>query len=32
MDRDILAPGPDLRWHVSTLVDGRRSNGEKSEE
>ena len=29
MDREILAPGPDLRWHVSTLVDGRRSNGEK---
>lgn len=29
MDREILAPGPDLRWHVSKLVDGRRSNGEK---
>jgi putative restriction endonuclease len=28
MDREILAPGPDLRWHVSKLVDGRRSNGE----
>ena len=29
MDRDILAPGPDLHWHVSQLVDPRRSNGEK---
>lgn len=29
MDRDIIAPGPDLHWHVSRLVDPRRSNGEK---
>ena len=29
MDRDILAPGPDFEWHVSKLVDPRRSNGEK---
>jgi predicted restriction endonuclease len=28
MDRDILAPGPDLHWHVSKLIDPRRSNGE----
>ena len=29
MDRDILAPGPDLHWHVSKLIDPRRSTGEK---
>lgn len=29
MDRDIIAPGPDHHWHVSKLVDPRRSNGEK---
>lgn len=29
MDRDIIAPGPDLRWHTSALIDPRRSNGEK---
>lgn len=29
MDRDILAPGPDLHWHVSKIIDPRRSNGEK---
>jgi putative restriction endonuclease len=29
MDRDIIAPGPDLHWHVSKFVDPRRSNGEK---
>lgn len=29
MDRDIIAPGPDLHWHVSKLIDPRRSNGEK---
>jgi putative restriction endonuclease len=29
MDRDIIAPGPDLHWHVSKLLDPRRSNGEK---
>jgi predicted restriction endonuclease len=30
MDRDIIAPGPDLRWHVSRLIDPRRSTGEKN--
>jgi putative restriction endonuclease len=29
MDRDIIAPGPDLHWHVSKRLDLRRSNGEK---
>ncbi len=29
MDRDILAPGPDHRWHVSRAIDPRRSTGEK---
>lgn len=29
MDRDIIAPGPDHRWHISNLIDPRRSNGEK---
>jgi len=29
MDRDIIAPGPDLHWHVSKLIAPRRSNGEK---
>lgn len=29
MDREIIAPGPDLHWHVSKLIDPRRSNGEK---
>ena len=29
MDRDIIAPGPDLHWHISRLIDPRRSNGEK---
>lgn len=29
MDRDIIAPGPDLHWHVSKLIDPRRSNGER---
>jgi putative restriction endonuclease len=29
MDRRILAPGPDRRWHISPLIDPRRSNGEK---
>ena len=29
MDRDIIAPGPDLHWHVSKHLDPRRSNGEK---
>jgi hypothetical protein len=28
MDRRILAPGPDRRWHISPLIDPRRSNGE----
>ena len=40
MDRDIIAPSPDLHWHVSPLIDPRtrpgiaegeagRSNGER---
>jgi putative restriction endonuclease len=29
MDRNIIAPGPDLHWHVSKLIDPRRSNGER---
>lgn len=29
MDRNIIAPGPDLHWHISRLIDPRRSNGEK---
>jgi putative restriction endonuclease len=29
MDRNIIAPGPDLHWHVSRLIDPRRSTGEK---
>ncbi len=29
MDRDIIAPGPDHHWHVSKVLDPRRSNGEK---
>lgn len=29
MDRDVLAPGPDLRWHVAKAIDPRRSTGEK---
>lgn len=29
MDREIIAPGPDMHWHVSKLIDPRRSNGEK---
>ncbi len=29
MDRDIIAPGPDLQWHVAKHLDPRRSNGEK---
>ena len=29
MDRDIIAPGPDLHWHISRLIDPRRSNGER---
>jgi len=29
MDHEIIAPGPDLHWHVSKLIDPRRSNGEK---
>jgi putative restriction endonuclease len=28
MDRDIIAPGPDLHWHVSRVLDARRSTGE----
>jgi putative restriction endonuclease len=29
MDRDIIAPGPDLHWHISPAIDPRRSNGER---
>ena len=29
MDRDLIAPGPDHHWHVSRILDTRRSNGEK---
>ena len=29
MDRDLIAPGPDLHWHVARVLDARRSNGEK---
>lgn len=29
MDRDIIAPGPDLQWRIPKLIDPRRSNGEK---
>jgi hypothetical protein len=29
MDRDIIAPGPDLHWQVSRFIDARRSSGEK---
>jgi putative restriction endonuclease len=30
MDRNIIAPGPDMYWHVSRLIDPRRSTGEKA--
>lgn len=29
MDRDLIAPGPDHYWHISNILDPRRSNGEK---
>lgn len=29
MDRHLIAPGPDLTWHVSPVLDPRRSNGEE---
>ncbi len=29
MDRDLIAPAPDHHWHVSQLIDPRRSNGER---
>lgn len=29
MDRSLIAPCPDHRWHVSSIIDPRRSNGEK---
>ncbi len=29
MDRDIIAPGPDLHWHISKLIAPRCSNCEK---
>lgn len=28
MDRHLIAPGPDLVWRASTLLDERRSAGE----
>jgi len=30
MDRRLIAPGPDLQWHVSALLDARRSSGERA--
>ncbi len=29
MDRNLIAPSPDHHWHVSKILDPRRSNGEK---
>jgi putative restriction endonuclease len=29
MDRGLIAPGPDLHWHTSSVLDSRRSTGEK---
>ena len=29
MDRHLIAPCPDDHWHVSNILDPRRSNGEK---
>jgi putative restriction endonuclease len=29
MDRHLIAPAPDHHWHVSRILDPRRSNGEK---
>jgi putative restriction endonuclease len=29
MDRNLIAPAPDRHWHVSKILDPRRSNGEK---
>ncbi|NQX00585.1 HNH endonuclease [bacterium] len=29
MDRNLIAPAPDHHWHVSRILDPRRSNGEK---
>ncbi|MEY3896657.1 MAG: hypothetical protein RLZZ214_2177 [Verrucomicrobiota bacterium] len=29
MDRNLIAPSPDHYWHVSKVLDSRRSNGEK---
>ncbi len=29
MDRHLIAPGPDMTWHVSPILQARRSNGEK---
>jgi putative restriction endonuclease len=29
MDRDLIAPGTDHRWHISKLIEPRRSTGEK---
>ena len=29
MDRDLIAPAPDHHWHVSAILDARRSTGEE---
>ncbi len=29
MDRNLIAPSPEYQWHVSQIIDSRRSNGEK---
>lgn len=29
MDRNLIAPCPDRHWHVSKILDPRRSSGEK---
>lgn len=29
MDRNLIAPSPEHKWHVSQIIDSRRSNGEK---
>jgi hypothetical protein len=30
MDRNLIAPCPNHHWHVSKILDPRRSNGEKA--
>jgi len=29
MDRNLIAPAPDHHWHISPILDPRRSTGEK---